>query len=77
LPTCAEYASSHLFKPRHGGEIQSAWWLPYCALLLGGASAWHERVETPWTRALRARLDAALPLEPTPPTGSAGKAVLM
>ena len=45
-----------------GGIIQSEWWLPYLAALLGLANAWYDRVEAPWTGWLKGRLDQALPL---------------
>ena len=45
-----------------GGIIQSEWWLPYLAALLGLANTWYDRVEAPWTGWLKGRLDRALPL---------------
>lgn len=67
LTKCGGYVGQTLFRP--GGQVDASWWLLYCGLLYGLAAMWYDKVEEPWTRALRRRLDEKLPL--APPNGTA------
>ena len=55
---CSTFVAQSLFH--RAGVIRSHFWLLYLGALLGIGAAWFHRIEEPWVRWLRAKLEQRL-----------------